>query len=944
MTARVLPGLVHLVPNWTRLGARHPLLVLDIAGRELAAMRAGSRDAWWAVFGDGIIAAAAHHPLRVLDLLEQFPLQQGLPSVVLRQIHVLIRADENRTLRLLTASDGRIANRWRHLSRTNCKRLATSGRREIELVGRAVLDNPAVFARLLRDLRPRARSAFYDAITADKETSRAILAPAVLDALPHPRRHMEARRMLALSAVADRPEQRLTVIARLPWAEALPELRIAVRRADPEERAGAYPLLIAVAGGRPAEVTEVLTRELGRLRNEQDPVRRAALTALATVPPDLFEATEMVTDELLRLVVDATEARDTSSATRDALRRLACRIPARHAADESDPGGLVAWALAALEQLAGVSSAFQLGRLDRDLRRGQEFAVHRALESWIERGVERADHRLALALALAQALGRRAWAIPALQESVAHAIWHGTSATSRQAIVLWLADSAHRDERTARVLAWDPTAAVIGSVASVLCSRRTDLLDGYLTGDGPIKGRFVADGAVWVPALYPSNRWLPRQLTACAWLLARIAADAGAKVHARVAAIRGLGALPGEGQERVLGYLDSTNVPLAEAALGALAWSEDPAAALPILLGYADGDRARVAVYAATRAARFARPSSAAPVLRSIAFSPSAKVTSRKEVLRIAADLEIPRLVDFLVEVWRMPGQHRDVKAAATSRLACQMDDPRVPLLLREAVAHDPAISAPLLRMSPWDLPERHRAAYGELIAAVCVSDDPKASGTALASAPLWYRWSDSVATAVCTAVADLDRRGDRTASPSALFALIGEGMPIARYVAVLDGLLYADAQDTEPVAKGSDGTARDADPVDRSPRDWPDQDRPARHKLTSIARTAAAYGQGDPGERRLIRRSSAEAFTGRVGFASLAAELAATAVELEGGPEAVTRELLALVERAAGRYDTAARAGDRISYLIARKEPWNPTAYSRPPRRLRGEPIPLLG
>lgn len=593
---------------------------------------------------------------------------------------------------------------------------------------------------------------------------------------------------------------------------------------------------------------------------------------------------------------------------------------------------MLAWALVALEQLAGVTGSFRLGRLDRNLRRGQEFAIHRALEPWIERGIERADHRLTLALA--DALGRRAWAIPALQDGVAHAIWHGTSATSRRAIVLWLADPAHRDERTGRVLAWDPTAAAIGEVAGVLCRRRTDLLDGYLVGDEPIKGRFVASGAIWVPALYPSVRWLPRQLTAYARLLARIAADAGAKVHARVAAIRGLGALPGEGQSRVLRYIDSTNVPLAEAALGALAWSEGPATALPVLLGYADGDRARVAVYAATRAARFARPSAAAPILRSIALSPSAKVTTRKEVLRIAAELEIPGLVDLLTEVWHTPGQHRDVKAAAASRLAGRMDDPRVRLLLREAAADDPAVSAPLLRMDPRDLPERHRGGYGELIAAVCGSADPKASATALASAPLWYQWSDAVATAVCTAVADLDRRGDRTPLPSGLFALLGQGMPVARYIAVLEGLLDADAQDAERDARDAerdawdgDETARDAEAVDEAGGEWPDQDRPARRRLTSIARAAATYGRGDSDERRMILRCTAEALTGRAGFVSLAAELAATAVDLDGEPAAVTGDLSALADRAVGRYDTAERAGGCVSALVVREQPWNPAA-----------------
>jgi hypothetical protein len=391
-------------------------------------------------------------------------------------------------------------------------------------------------------------------------------------------------------------------------------------------------------------------------------------------------------------------------------------------------------------------------------------------------------------------------------------------------------------------------------------------------------------------------------------------------------------------------YLDAGDVPLAEAALGALAWSEDPAAALPVLLGYADGDRARVAVYAAARAARFARPSAATPILRSVALSASAKVTSRKEVLRIAAELEVPGLVDLLAEVWRMPGQHRDVKAAAASGLAGRMDDPRVPLLLREAVADDPAISAPLLRTHPRDLPERHRAAYGALIAAVCASRDPKVSGTAIAAAPPWYRWTDSVATAVCTAVADLDRRGDRTASPSALFALIGEGMPIARYVAVLDGLLDADAQDVEPDMKDADGTARDTEPGEEPERGWPEQDRPARRRIASIAQTAASYGQGDRDERRMIVTSTAEALTGRAGYVSLALELTATAVDLEGEPEALEAELASLADRATGRDDAAVRAGDCITQLIARKEPWSPAAVLVAAKALARRTDPAAG
>ena len=315
-------------------------------------------------------------------------------------------------------------------------------------------------------------------------------------------------------------------------------------------------------------------------------------------------------------------------------------------------------------------------------------------------------------------------------------------------------------------------------------------------------------------------------------------------------------------------------------------------------------------------------------------------------MLRIAADIGIPGLVDLIEQVWRTPGQHRDVKAAAASRLAALMDDPRVLPLLREAAADDPAISAPLLRTNPRSLPARHRARYGELIAEVCATQDPKASRTALAAAPAWYRWTDTVATAVCGAVADPGRRGDRTAPPTALFALLDEGMPIERYVAVLGELLDADAreqaaqdaaQDEEAKheeahdgegqheeARGDGASGRGAD----APGAGTDErDRPARRRLSSIAGAAASYGRGDPAARRRVYLVTADTLSGKAGFACLAAELAAAAVDLEAAPDALAAQLLALAARVSGRRDAVARAGERLAGQVVQDEPWSPGA-----------------
>ncbi|WP_243710098.1 hypothetical protein [Micromonospora sp. KC213] len=81
------------------------------------------------------------------------------------------------------------------------------------------------------------------------------------------------------------------------------------------------------------------------------------------------------------------------------------------------------------------------------------------------------------------------------------------------------------------------------------------------------------------------------------------------RVWQRAAAIRAAAPVSGAGRELVLRHPDAPEVVIAEAALGALVWTDRPAEALPVLLRYADGDRARVALYAAGRAARHAAPS-----------------------------------------------------------------------------------------------------------------------------------------------------------------------------------------------------------------------------------------------------------------------------------------------------------------------------------------------
>lgn len=122
-----------------------------------------------------------------------------------------------------------------------------------------------------------------------------------------------------------------------------------------------------------------------------------------------------------------------------------------------------------------------------------------------------------------------------------------------QAIGLWLDDPSTRDERAVRVLELEPSAAVLHPVLRVLTHRRMDLLDTVLAAASPY-GRFLHP---WVPVGAARRR----------------------RPHLAAATISELSF------QVIRRYFDSPDMVLAEAALGALAWTDRPAEMLLLLLG-----------------------------------------------------------------------------------------------------------------------------------------------------------------------------------------------------------------------------------------------------------------------------------------------------------------------------------------------------------------------
>ncbi|MFI1467224.1 hypothetical protein [Streptomyces wuyuanensis] len=898
--AEHLPGLAHAVDTWTRLAVRHPDPVLDHAEGALADRAGGrQRENWWRLHATAVAALAPLRPLRVLTLLERYG-PDSLPSALVRALGPLVEADAERVVAWIT-SPHRVERRYEPLPPPGVlSRLVKAEPVSLPLLGRHWLRRDRHFAALLKAMAPARRPAFLDAVTT--AGGRQEHALAVLELLPRERRWEEVRR--AAAASTGEPSywwDDLDTLAHGPFDEARTALLAAVRRPDADEREAAWPLLVASAardGGR--EAMGELLEAAARLRNEQEPVRTAAIGALAEVHPRLFRSDDAAL--LDRIAGDALEARDGSARSRTTVRTLAERVLAEHAA--GGEAALRAWALRTLERIAGRTGTPDFGPLHRVLRRGQEHEVFAALRPWLDSAAERADFRLLLGLA--RALGPRARQMPELQSLLAVALERGDDETFETAAELWTAAPATRDERVGRIVALEPSAVVLGPVRRILALRRTDLLD-TLLGDAPPCGRFLVRGARRpLPDLSVSGRWLPRQQEAAARLAGRTAADVSLPLDERAAAIRAAAPIPGLGHALAMEHKDAPDVVVAEAALGALPRTDRPHDALLVLLDEAGTDRARVAVYAAGRAAHLTPPSQLGLLLLTLsAGDRPAKVTSRKEAARLTARFLPPRqAVDLLTRAFRSSDDHPDVRAAVVRVLPPLLAEPGAWRLLEDA-AHDSgsAVLDALAGISPWELAETHRSGYAGLVGAAYDADRESLDGFAaygmLQALGVWSRYDTGLARRLSRTVGDLGSRRHWRQAVWVLLELALSDVPHP-VGGMAPGSVFHDA------VAGLLTAMRD--PRSRCEA-HADRDLPALQRLRALVSLGS-----EPREQPGSRRELAALLAGEPLLAAERAELLGGLVDRSADPEAFLRQLLDLADALEGAAVTvAAQTASRL-------------------------------
>ena len=708
----------------TQLRWKHLSVVnLPLAQRHLTrSLQEATSDAarfWaWHHHAPTALQLALHQPQALMALLQEHAPRQAVAPLG-QALTTLMRRQPQAMGQWLLQERAQAWTSWLLGHRASRDTLRALGPEVLAALARQRVRDAPLLGRLLKSVPPAMRGLLFEQACQGQDVEAMEWGDSLLESLPRWTRHAWAARQLERRAVRQDPLKRGRAASFLSPEEAKPILAPMARGATAEDRAAGLAWLIHAARRHRQGLASLLAELEPRLKNEQDPVRQSALLALGQAPGWMFEPAAI--SPLLRIVEALTQARDTSSGTRHACAQVAYQLLRAEHAQAQAPA--LQGALAMLRLLAGqeaMSWPYGLGR--RMSPRVASTLIQAVLEP-LARGAQRNAYREVIGLA--NALGKLAWTSEPLQALLEESIW-ATPSFADSALPLWLACPATRDARVARALARDPSVVVHRPVWQHLHRRRQDLLDPFIQGQ-PLRGRFASQTVGWVfPAQDGFERWLPRQQRALAQVLRRLIEDEGHTLSARVAAIRPLGAMPIHGPHQLLALTQSEQVPICEAALGALIWTDRPGQALEILLEHVSTDRARVAMYAIARVSRFVSQQELLTRMEALLARPVLKVTVLKEALRLIGGVGGPRAALLVHQVWQRPGLHRDARIAALHAARGLLDQELAWQMLEQGARQGDVYSAlALAEVQPLSVPARHRARMARVM--VSLAEHPEA-------------------------------------------------------------------------------------------------------------------------------------------------------------------------------------------------------------------------
>ncbi|GAB3839108.1 hypothetical protein [Dactylosporangium cerinum] len=538
---------------------------------------------------------------------------------------------------------------------------------------------------------------------------------ALLDALPPARRRplpgpsvvelmalsFAGRVAWARTLLAERPGDP-EVLALLPYAEVRDTLLAMTRshRADERERGWLALLRSAMLDRDPAANTDAIDRA-GRAWTDQHLVQQSVLSLLAAGPARSVTAVPVpAVAAVVHTVLTRPDVAPRSWQYIDEwlTRTLTVALDAAHRPD------------AGPAEVARAAELFLVyARTKRDL--GPWYAAPR-LRPRVRATVWDLAHDLdgrALLVVAAQLgldLGDRMRDI---------ALGATDPEIAREAARLWVGGApADRAERLQTLLEHDPALARVPEITRLLTTRHTSLLDHAA----------VRSLRPLIPATAATLRaWRPAQRTWYRDAAAEQATDPSVAPADRIAALRVL-----DDPELLSALAEADDGGVATAALGALARRPHGLAHLAEHVDDPIGYRARAAARALRSALDTVTDAAAAGALTAT-LRGGGRLAPAKEAVRALGALGTPAAVAALIDAWRLPDLHRDVRAAVAATLVPSVEaTDGVAELLAAALRPDAqpdAVRDAILATPVERVPADRRPAVARLLVRALDSGDP---------------------------------------------------------------------------------------------------------------------------------------------------------------------------------------------------------------------------
>ncbi len=693
----VLP--LYGMSDWQRLSRRHPNIVLNALQAQAEA--SSEPDTRLRTKANFVLPTLAEvRPQQTLALVQSLLRNASVSQLSLQELTDRL---PNEVADLVLASGDRTFLQFGMLALELTRdRLLALAERQPDSLGSPI--------RWLRRVPPETRRAVYALAGRGWRSAEGVLDVAVAALLPGELRAEEGRRNFNLPVLATRYASRLPYASLLPWEEARGLLSQTIGSPDPEQRASALAALIGSVRYDRTHLPDALALTEARA-NEQDPVRRAMLSALSALPPGRWTVGNL--DSLGRIIRAALSAADLSPATASAAEKLVTALIPFH------PAWAAEW-LGTLAQERGQIHFTNLGgRLsDRDVERIAP-TLTPVLASWETR------ERETVLVGAARSFGRRLRVFPALTEMLERVLVVTPYAHTASQILAVLA--AHRPDRLAALvpalIEKDRSVMTLPTVHGYVHRHRQDLITPFL-GQTAFPGRFSTGRTRFVlPLTGGFQRWTQSQQAVFAQTLEEVTRDTARDAPSVFFVITQLAALPAIAPARLIALARPAEKPaLRDAALRALA-RLDGGQGVPTLVEALDDARARIAIYA-LRTTLLEMPPAAA--LRLLEEVPRDKVTVAKEVVRLLGELKTPDAYPRLLTIGAEP-MHRDVRVALLRALWDHLEqDSTWPLL--EQAARDPeaAVAGGVVRIPTDRLSPLAQSRLLNLIVTLLGHPDPK--------------------------------------------------------------------------------------------------------------------------------------------------------------------------------------------------------------------------